>query len=74
LERNADGAARTHFVNRLSHWLVRARCTAESYPRMPISLEPVVRAEAALKPLFAPLDLLACRFYHQTGLAGSTQP
>jgi hypothetical protein len=70
MERHAEGAARTNFANRLSQWLVRARCTAESYARMPISLEPIVRAEAALKPLFAPLDVLVNRFYHQTGLAG----
>lgn len=74
LNRHATDESRTAFANHLSHWLVSARCTAESYPRMPISLEPIVRAEAALKPLFAPLDLLVNRFYHQTGLTGRTQP
>jgi len=68
LERHASEPERTAFANRLSHWLVGARCTAESYARMPISLEPIVRAEAALKPLFLPTSVLVNRFYHQTGI------
>jgi hypothetical protein len=55
------------FVNRLSRWLVDARCRADSYARMPVSLEPIVRAEDALKPLFTPLQVLVNRLYRQAG-------
>ncbi len=55
------------FINRLSRWLVDARCRAESYARMPVSLEPIVRAEEALKPLFTPLQILVNRLYRQAG-------
>lgn len=56
------------FVNRLSRWIVDARCRASSYARMPVSLEPIVRAEDALKPLFTPLSVLVNRLYRQAGL------
>jgi hypothetical protein len=56
------------FVNRLSRWLVDARCRAASYARMPVSLEPIVRAEEALKPLFTPQNLLANRLIRTAGL------
>lgn len=56
------------FVNRLSRWLVDARCRADSYARMPVSLDPIVRAEDALKPLFTPLPVLVNRLYRQAGL------
>jgi hypothetical protein len=56
------------FVNRLSRWLIDARCRASSYARMPVSLEPIVRAEEALKPLFTPQNLLANRLYRSAGL------
>jgi hypothetical protein len=61
-------ADRTGFVNRLSRWLIDARCRADSYPRMPVSLDPIVRAEDALKPLFTPLPVLVNRLYRQAGL------
>jgi hypothetical protein len=70
LTRFPEGVARSGFVNRLSRWLVEARCTADSYARMAISLEPIVRAEAALKPLFTPLPVLVNRLYHRTGVFG----
>ena len=33
-----------------------------------MSLDPIVRAEDALKPLFTPLPLLATRLYRSAGL------
>ena len=59
------------FVNRLSRWLIDARCRQESYGRMPVSLEPIVRAEECLKPLFTPLSILSTRLYRRTGTIGS---
>jgi hypothetical protein len=56
------------FVNRLSRWLIDARCRAESYARMPVSLDPIVRAEEALKPLFSPLPVLVNRLHRRAGL------
>jgi len=56
------------FIDRLSRWLIDARCRADSYSRMPVSLEPIVRAEDALKPLFTPLSVLVNRLYRQAGL------
>jgi hypothetical protein len=56
------------FVGRLSRWLMDARCRAESYARMPVSLDPIVRAEESLKPLFSPLPVLVNRLYRQAGL------
>jgi len=64
----APPSDRTGFVNRLSRWLIDARCRAESYARMPVSLDPIVRAEDALKPLFTPLPILVNRLYRQAGL------
>jgi hypothetical protein len=55
------------FVNRLSRWLIDARCRAESYARMPVSLDPIVRAEEALKPLFTPTAVLVNRLYRTAG-------
>ncbi|CAN5400112.1 hypothetical protein BH11PLA2_BH11PLA2_50950 [soil metagenome] len=55
------------FVNRLSRWLMDARCRTASYARMPVSLEPIVRAEDLLKPLFTPLWRLANRLARQAG-------
>lgn len=68
------GGDRFGFVHRLSRWLIDARCRQASYARMPVSLEPIVRAEEALKPLFTPLDILTHRLYRQAGLFGSTPP
>lgn len=62
------------FVNRLSRWIVDARCRAGSYARMPVSLEPIVRAEDALKPLFTPLSVLVNRLYRQAGLFRRNEP
>jgi hypothetical protein len=59
------------FVGRLSRWLVDARCRQESYARMPVSLEPIVRAEESLKPLFTPLPILSTRLYRRSGIFGS---
>jgi hypothetical protein len=56
------------FVNRLSRWLIDARCRTESYARMPVSLDPIVRAEDALKPLFTPVSVLVTRLYRTAGL------
>ena len=64
-ERGPDPAG---FVHRLSRWLIDARCRTDSYARMPVSLDPIVRAEDALKPLFTPLPLLATRLYRTAGL------
>jgi hypothetical protein len=65
---------RSAFVNRLSRWLIDARCRADSYARMPVSLDPIVRAEDALKPLFTPLPVLVNRLYRQAGLFRRTEP
>ncbi len=56
------------FIDRLSRWLIDARCRQESYARMPVSLDPIVRAEDVLKPLFTPLSVLANRLYRSAGL------
>ena len=56
------------FINRLSRWLIDARCRTESYARMPVSLDPIVRAEDTLKPLFTPLQVLVNRLYRTAGL------
>jgi len=61
------------FVSRLSRWLVDARCRTDSYARMPVSLDPIVRAEDALKPLFTPLPVLVNRLYRQAGLFRRTE-
>ncbi|HJZ57377.1 MAG TPA: hypothetical protein VKE74_20580 [Gemmataceae bacterium] len=62
----------TGFVNRLSRWLIDARCRQESYARMPVSLEPIVRAEESLKSLFTPFGVLRNRFLRHAGVfAGS---
>ncbi|MBA4190604.1 MAG: hypothetical protein C0467_21675 [Planctomycetaceae bacterium] len=61
------------FVGRLSRWLIDARCRQRSYARMPISLEPIVRAEESLKSLFTPFNLLRNRFLRHAGLIGSAQ-
>lgn len=62
------------FVDRLSRWLIDARCRADSYARMPVSLEPIVRAEDALKPLFTPLQVLVNRLYRQAGFFRRNEP
>ncbi len=62
------GGADSGFVNRLSRWLIDARCRSDSYARMPVSLDPIVRAEEALKPLFTPLPVLVNRLYRRAGL------
>lgn len=59
------------FIGRLSRWIIDARCRQESYQRMPVSLEPIVRAEEAIKPLFTPLNILSHRLYRQAGLLRS---
>src|SRR4029079_17699171 len=64
-------SARTGFVNRLSRWLIDARCRQSSYARMPVSLEPIVRAEDSLKSLFTPFGMLRNRFLQHAGVFGS---
>lgn len=59
------------FVNRLSRWMVDARCRQQSYARMPISLEPIVRAEESLKSLFTPFGVLRNRFLRHAGSLAS---
>lgn len=59
------------FVNRISGWLIDARCRQQSYARMPVSLEPIVRAEDSLKSLFTPFGLLRNRFLRHAGVPGS---
>jgi hypothetical protein len=56
------------YLDRLSHALLFLRCRQASYERAPVSLEPIVWAEASLKALFERPDTLAQRFYHWTGL------
>ena len=68
LTRYPEGEKRTGFVNRLSRWLIDARCRTDSYARMPVSLDPIVRAEDALKPLFTPTAVLVNRLYRTAGL------
>jgi hypothetical protein len=63
--------AQCGFVGRLSRWLIDARCRQRSYARMPVSLEPIVRAEETLKSLFAPFNLLRNRFLRHAGIIGS---
>jgi hypothetical protein len=55
-------------VDRLSHALIQMRCRPGSYPRGPVSLAPIVRAEEVLRALFAPAGYLAQHFYRLTGL------
>lgn len=59
------------FIGRLSRWLMDARCRQESYSRMPVSLEPIVRAEESIKPLFTSLDALSHLLYRQAGISRS---
>src|SRR5579884_93799 len=65
---------RTGFVNRLSRWLIDARCRQRSYARMAVSLEPIVRAEDCLKSLFTPFGVLRNRFLRHAGVIGSASP
>jgi hypothetical protein len=62
---------RVGFVNRLAGWLIDVRCRQQSYARMPVSLEPIVRAEDSLKSLFTPFGLLRNRFLRHAGVFGS---
>ncbi len=64
---------RTGLVNRLSRWLLDARCRQQSYARMPVSMEPVVRAEDSLKSLFTPFGVLRNKFLRHAGVIGSAQ-
>lgn len=64
---------RSGLVNRLSRWLLDARCRQQSYARMPVSMEPVVRAEDSLKSLFTPFGVLRNKFLRHAGVIGSAQ-
>ena len=55
-------------VDRLSNALIQMRCRLGSYSRGPVSLTPIVRAEEALRSLFAPASQLAQQFYRMTGI------
>lgn len=55
-------------IDRLSHALCQMRCRQGTYGRGPVSLAPIVRAEEALRALFAPSTWLAQHFYRLTGL------
>lgn len=55
-------------IDRLSNALVQMRCRLGSYARGPVSLAPIVRAEEALRSLFAPPAQLAQQFYRMTGI------
>lgn len=68
------GGTASGFVDRLSRWLIDARCRADSYARMPVSLDPIVRAEDSLKPLFTPLPVLVNRLYRRAGLFRRNEP
>jgi hypothetical protein len=56
------------FTDRLSRWLIDARCRQTSYSRMAVTLEPIVRAEDSLKSLFTPFTVLRNRFYLAAGV------
>jgi hypothetical protein len=56
------------YLDRLSNALLHLRSRQGSYARAPVSMEPIVRAEASLKSLLTPPATLAQRFYHVTGL------
>jgi hypothetical protein len=56
------------YLDRLSNALIHLRCRQGSYARAPVSMEPIVRAEASLKALLTSPAILAQRFYHLTGL------
>jgi hypothetical protein len=70
VERWPTQTQQSAFASRLSRWIVDARCRQQSYSRMPISLEPIVRAEDSLKSLFTPFNLLRNRFLQHTGITG----
>lgn len=55
-------------LDRLSQSLFRMRCRRGDYARGPVSLEPIVRAEEALKCLFSPPSWLSHHFYRITGI------
>lgn len=56
------------YLDWLSRHICALRCTRASYPRGPVSLEPIVRAEESLKSLFSDPHWLTQRFYRLTGL------
>lgn len=56
------------YLDWLSGHILALRCARASYPRGPVSLEPIVRAEESLKSLFSDPRWLTQRFYHLTGL------
>lgn len=56
------------YVNRLSHLLCEYRSHNASYPRAPVSVHPIIRAEQLLGALFTPTAMLVQRFYRLTQL------
>lgn len=56
------------YVSFLSRMLCDYRTRDGHYARAPVSLHPIVRAEALLGALFTPRNVLTNRFYHLTNL------
>ena len=56
------------YIHALSAWLIQVRSRQADYGRSPISLEPIVRAEASLNSLLSPPDYLKAWFYRHTGI------
>ncbi len=63
-----DTSSRKQYVAFLSLTLCEYRCRDSHYARAPVSLHPIVRAEALLGALFTPRNVLTSRFYHLTNL------
>lgn len=61
-------AAGKDFINQLTRTIYEYRCRQQSYRRMNISLEPIVRAEESLGALFCPPNYLRNQFYRLTNL------
>jgi hypothetical protein len=61
-------AAGKDFVNQLTRTIYEYRCRQQSYRRMNISLDPIVRAEESLGALFCPPNYLKNQFYRLTNL------
>jgi hypothetical protein len=61
-------AEQSHTVSLLSGTLYEYRCRDQEYPRVAVSLHPIVRAERLLGAIFTSPNLLSTRFYRLTGL------
>lgn len=56
------------FINQLTRTIYEYRCRKQSYRRMKMSLDPIVRAEESLGALFCPPNYLKNQFYRLTNL------